>query len=163
MRWSKRENGQHGRCLAHEGDAGVWGNQLQALLPEGPAACLDGDQSDMCNNHQEAVQLSIASEAAALLLQVALKAVSNLLLRANSELRHLYDLYSSRQLPGVATSAAQLRHSRALTTGQFWALMRDARVLDVDCSLTDISRAVAEVSLGRWLWSSHTYSFRPHG
>ena len=89
-------------------------------------------------------------EAVAPLLQVALKAVSNLLLRANSELRHLYDLYSSRQLPGVATSAAQLRHSRALTTGHFWAMMRDARVLDVDCSLANISRAAAEVSLGRW-------------
>ena len=101
------------------------------------------------------------SEAAALLLQVALKAVSNLLLRANSELRHLYDLYSSRQLPGVATSAAQLRHSHALTMGQFWALMRDARVLDVDCSLANTSRAAAEVSLGRWLWPSHLHIFWP--
>ena len=103
----------------------------------------------------------MAFEAAAPLLQVALKAVSNLLLRANSELRHLYDLYSSRQLPGVATSAAQLRHSRALTTGQFWALMRDARVLDVDCSLANVSRAAVEVSPGKWVWPSHPHSFWP--
>ena len=86
-------------------------------------------------------------------LQASLKAVSNLLLRNNSELRQLYDLYScSNRAPQPADggSPAEANFSFALTQQQMWQLLRDCAVPDADLSMARIDQALQQVS-GLWV------------
>eukprot|EP00878_Enallax_costatus_P044980 GHUV01053798.1.p1 GENE.GHUV01053798.1~~GHUV01053798.1.p1 ORF type:complete len:432 (+),score=116.05 GHUV01053798.1:471-1766(+) len=55
------------------------------------------------------------------------KAISNLLVGHNSELRALYDRYCNHLSPFLATEAS--RNSWALQAGQLWEMLRDSQLL----------------------------------
>lgn len=81
-------------------------------------------------------------------MQATLKAVSNVLLRSNGDLRQLYDQYSSATssaLPGASAPAS--RHSFALTQQQMWQMLRDCAVPDADLSMARIDAAMQQVCL----------------
>ena len=80
-------------------------------------------------------------------VQAVLTALSDELLCVNTELRQLYDAYSSRQ--GQAPWGwGRPEHSAALTSAQMWELMRDCGVPDPDCQLADINLALSKVNTG---------------
>ena len=83
-------------------------------------------------------------------VQAVLSVLSNELLCVNTELRVIYDAYSSRQ-QGKPWGWGRPHHSAALTSAQLWQLMRDCDVLEPDCSLTRINMAVAQVCLSHTL------------
>lgn len=77
-------------------------------------------------------------------VQAVLSLLSNELLCVNTELRVIYDAYSSKQ-QGMPWGWDRPQHSAALTSAQLWQLMRDCNVTEPDCSLTHINMALAQV------------------
>ena len=73
-----------------------------------------------------------------------LLALSNELLCVNTELRVVYDAYSTRQ-QGMPWGWGRPQHSAALTSAQMWQLMRDCNIPEPDCSLAHINAAIAQV------------------
>ena len=62
----------------------------------------------------------------------------------NTELRTIYDVYSSRQRQ-QPWGWGQLQHSTALTSAQLWELVRECGITEPDCSLAHINTALAQV------------------
>ena len=79
-----------------------------------------------------------------LTVQAVLSALSNELLCVNTELRLVYDAYSSRHLQ-KPWGWGHPWHSSALTSAQMWELMRECGVPQPDCSLAHINVALAQV------------------
>ncbi len=77
-------------------------------------------------------------------MQAVLTALSNELLCVNTDLRLLYDAYSSRQ-GQMPWGWGHPEHSAALTSAQLWELLRECDVPEPDCSLAHINLALAEV------------------
>lgn len=88
--------------------------------------------------------LQMHSLPCAVLVQGVLSMLSNELLCVNTELRVIYDAYSSRQ-QGMPWGWDRPQHSAALTSAQLWHLMRDCHVPEPDCGLTHINTALAQV------------------
>lgn len=93
----------------------------------------------------------------AVLVQAVLSILSDEILCVNTELRVIYDAYSTRQ-QGMPWGWDRPQHSAALTSAQLWQLMRDCHVPEPDCGLTLINPALAQVpaqhrshSLQPWL------------
>ena len=81
---------------------------------------------------------------AELLLQAMLNDLSKDLLCVNTELRHVYDVWSKHKA-GQVWGETDIPHSMALTGAQMWQMLRVCRVPDPDCPLALINPCLFEV------------------
>ena len=78
------------------------------------------------------------------LVQAVLDDLSKDLLCVNTELRHIYDVWSKHKA-GLVWGEADVPHSMALTGAQMWQMLRVCQIPDANCPLALLNPCLVEV------------------